>query len=77
MDKVKFFDIPDDEKRDIFRQTGNNLGIPPYAVEKDWWVTQALKLVFATSIGSSLVFKGGTSLSKAWKLIDRFSEDIN
>ncbi len=47
------------------------------AVEKDWWVTIILKALFNTECGPSLLFKGGTSLSKGWGLIQRFSEDID
>lgn len=49
----------------------------PFAVEKDWWVCQILKIIFQMPIAKHLVFKGGTSLSKAWGLIHRFSEDID
>lgn len=49
----------------------------PYAVEKDWWVVQTLAIIFEMEIGKHIVFKGGTSLSKGWNLIARFSEDIN
>ncbi|MEE9348901.1 MAG: nucleotidyl transferase AbiEii/AbiGii toxin family protein [Flavobacteriaceae bacterium] len=73
----KFFNIPDTEKRLIFQEIANKTGMPPYAVEKDWWVVQTLALVFELEIGKHLVFKGGTSLSKAWNLIHRFSEDID
>lgn len=48
-----------------------------FAVEKNWWVVQTLSIIFEMEIGQHLVFKGGTSLSKAWKLIERFSEDID
>lgn len=47
------------------------------AVEKDWWVTIILKALFNLECGSFLLFKGGTSLSKGWELIQRFSEDID
>ncbi len=47
------------------------------AVEKDWWVTIILKALFNTGCGPFLLFKGGTSLSKGWGLIQRFSEDID
>ncbi|HLF63487.1 MAG TPA: nucleotidyl transferase AbiEii/AbiGii toxin family protein [Saprospiraceae bacterium] len=54
------------------------MGLPAVAaVEKDWWVVRTLQLVFETEIAEHTVFKGGTSLSKAWSLIDRFSEDID
>ena len=47
------------------------------AIEKDLWVTQTLQILFSLPISEYLVFKGGTSLSKAWHIIDRFSEDID
>jgi Nucleotidyl transferase AbiEii toxin, Type IV TA system len=47
------------------------------AVEKDWWVTLVLKALFSLPMCQHFTFKGGTSLSKAWKLIERFSEDID
>jgi len=48
-----------------------------FAVEKDWWVSRTLEIIFQMDIAKYLVFKGGTSLSKAWKIIHRFSEDID
>ncbi|MBO9614694.1 MAG: nucleotidyl transferase AbiEii/AbiGii toxin family protein [Dyadobacter sp.] len=51
--------------------------LPPQTVEKDWWVTLALFAIFRTPFAQHLVFKGGTSLSKSWGLIERFSEDID
>lgn len=47
------------------------------AVEKDWWVTAVLKALFSTPCGEYLLFKGGTSISKGWPIIERFSEDID
>jgi predicted nucleotidyltransferase component of viral defense system len=52
-------------------------GISAKAIEKDWWVTLSLKMVFDTPYAQHFTFKGGTSLSKGWQLIDRFSEDID
>lgn len=52
-------------------------GISEGAVEKDWWVTATLRALFSLPQAQWLTFKGGTSLSKGWKLIDRFSEDID
>lgn len=77
MAMVIFNKIPVAEKTDIYRQISNKTGIPVFAVEKDWWVVQALSVVFDMEAGHHLIFKGGTSLSKAWKLIERFSEDID
>ncbi|GHV32629.1 hypothetical protein FACS1894177_08870 [Bacteroidia bacterium] len=48
-----------------------------FIIEKDWWVVQTLRLITQMNIAQHTVFKGGTSLSKAWGLIDRFSEDID
>ena len=47
------------------------------AIEKDWWVTVVLNALFKCSCADQLIFKGGTSLSKGWNLIERFSEDID
>ncbi|MGN1220214.1 MAG: nucleotidyl transferase AbiEii/AbiGii toxin family protein [Candidatus Cryptobacteroides sp.] len=47
------------------------------AVEKDWWVTAVLNALFKTSCRDYLLFKGGTSISKGWPIIERFSEDID
>ena len=73
----KFFLIPDNDKADILRDAGERLNLPAYAVEKDWWVVQTLAILFETELAQYMVFKGGTSLSKAWNLIERFSEDID
>ncbi len=64
--------------RDTFRQAGIQRNIPQHIVEKDFWVCWLLKLVFADpELGGHLVFKGGTSLSKVFGIINRFSEDID
>lgn len=69
--------LSQEDKLVIFREAGEGVGLPATAVEKDWWVTLALNIVFATEFAEHLVFKGGTSLSKGWNLIERFSEDID
>jgi hypothetical protein len=73
----KFYDIPDHARIDILRDAGEKINLPAYAVEKDWWVVQTLAILFEMEVGQHMVFKGGTSLSKAWGLIERFSEDID
>ncbi|MEQ8531610.1 MAG: nucleotidyl transferase AbiEii/AbiGii toxin family protein [Imperialibacter sp.] len=73
----RFFQISHPEKIEILQQASVKTGLPAYAVEKDWWVVQVLTVLFEMAIGSHLVFKGGTSLSKAWGLIERFSEDVD
>ncbi len=71
-------DIELSDKQDIFNEVAGMVGLPvAAAAEKDWWVVRTLELVFQTEIAPYTVFKGGTSLSKAWNLIDRFSEDID
>jgi len=70
--------LTDRNKRNIFEETATRIGLPnASAVEKDWWVMRTLELVFESTIAPHTVFKGGTSLSKAWTVIDRFSEDID
>lgn len=66
-----------EQRRNSIEITAEALGLPVVAVEKDWWVTLVLRAVFSTLYSPSLVFKGGTSLSKGWNLIQRFSEDID
>ena len=73
----RWYNIPAETKANAYVQIAESTGMAPYAVEKDWWVVQTLAIIFDMEIGAHLVFKGGTSLSKAWRLIDRFSEDID
>jgi len=54
-----------------------SLDLPEVYIEKDYWVTRSLKCLSESDISNDVVFKGGTSLSKAHKLIHRFSEDID
>jgi len=77
MKSVKFKNLSKDEKQAIFQEVGNRIGLPPFVVEKDWWVVQSLSIIFQMEVAKHLVFKGGTSLSKSWNLINRFSEDID
>ena len=62
-----------DERIAMIQTVGQDHNIEDNAVEKDWWVTVVLKALFNTSCGKWLLFKGGTSLSKGWNLINRFS----
>jgi len=62
---------------DAIRFTAQQKNLPPEYVEKDYWVTYALFHIFKNEIGQETVFKGGTSLSKCFGLIKRFSEDID
>jgi hypothetical protein len=69
--------LTDEQRRATVEQAAIRSGINPKAIEKDWWVTITLKALFQSDYAGFLVFKGGTSLSKCWKLIERFSEDID
>lgn len=67
-----------DARADIFHEFATRNKIPAYIAEKDFWVCWLLGRIFATAeLGNDCVFKGGTSLSKVFKVIDRFSEDID
>lgn len=65
------------EQQQILDITSSQTGLPRLAVEKDWWVTMVLKALSITQYAHLMSFKGGTSLSKGWQLIERFSEDID
>ena len=66
------------DRRDLFSETARAMGMTPAIAEKDFWVTWVLGEVFAhAALAELLRFKGGTSLSKVYGLIERFSEDID
>ena len=75
---VKFVDLSQEDRVDILDRVSAELNIRQREViEKDWWVTAVLRAMFSLPYAGHLSFKGGTSLSKCWHLIDRFSEDID
>ncbi len=59
------------------KETADNLGIKDYFIGKDYWISLVLKRLSESKYVDSVVFKGGTSLSKGHKLINRFSEDVD
>ena len=70
--------LPPRERGQIFTEAGARLGFAPFHVEKDFWVCWTLATLFGDGkIGGNLAFRGGTSLSKGWQCIERFSEDID
>ena len=70
--------MPDPKLEELFLLTAEQMAMPPGIVEKDFWVVWTLDYLFARSPWKTqLAFKGGTSLSKAFGLIKRFSEDID
>ena len=74
---MKFIDIPEDRQRQAINTVALKTGLPPSSIEKDWWVTQVLRALHTLPYAEHISFKGGTSLSKCWNLIDRFSEDVD
>lgn len=74
---IQWLNLSTDQRIRILEIASEKTGINPKAIEKDWWVTLILKAIFQTEFSSHLLFKGGTSLSKCWKIIERFSEDID
>ena len=62
---------------ELVRATANQRNIPESFVEKDYWITRGLSHLSQSKHKESVVFKGGTSLSKAYGILDRFSEDID
>ena len=77
MPEVLFHSLSVGDRRDALEVAASQSGRPAYLLEKDIWVVHALRLLFDASFGEHLAFKGGTSLSKAYKAIRRFSEDID
>lgn len=65
------------ERLDLLRLVSGKANLPDFMIEKDWWVTTALKAIFTCDLHKHFAFKGGTSLSKSWNLLNRFSEDID
>ena len=75
----KFAKLPASERAAVIGETSANRGVAPIIIEKDFWVCWTLKRLFSLpkDDAGTLVFKGGTSLSKAYAAIRRFSEDID
>lgn len=74
---IEFLQLPEALRRQIIEQVSARADMSVKSIEKDWWVTLVLKALFSLPMRQHFVFKGGTSLSKAWKLIERFSEDVD
>jgi len=74
----EFIKLAKTERSQAFRIASEKLGYPAYVIEKDFWVTYILDTLFnRINHKHRILFKGGTSLSKCYNLIDRFSEDID
>lgn len=76
--KLEFFNRTAEDQATIIREVAAQRGVSAVMVEKDFWVSWTLAVLFAhLEFGEQLVFKGGTSLSKVFGVIERFSEDID
>ena len=75
---MKFINLSRQDQIDVLDRVSGELNIrQKEVIEKDWWVTAVLRAMFSLPYAEHISFKGGTSLSKCWHLIDRFSEDID
>ena len=72
-----FLQLPENEKIELINQMHEETKLSQVIIEKDLWVTAVLRALFALPYAENLSFKGGTSLSKCWNLIERFSEDVD
>ena len=77
MPRTAFWTLADNDRRDALAVAASISGRPTYLLEKDVWVVQTLSTLAESAFGSDLVLKGGTSLSKAYNVIHRFSEDLD
>lgn len=72
-----FLALSRDDQREVLEVAREKTDRPTHLLEKDVWVVWTLGALFNSPLAADLTFKGGTSLSKAYKIIDRFSEDID
>ena len=77
MAKARYQDLSDADRRDALEVADRNSSYKAHLLEKDIWVVTALGALFSSPFAEHLTFKGGTSLSKAWRAIRRFSEDVD
>ncbi len=73
----QFLQLSRDDRRDVLAIAAEKARRPIHLLEKDAWVVWALQTLYGTALGDHLVFKGGSSLSKAYNAIRRFSEDVD
>jgi hypothetical protein len=73
----EFFSLSKKDQLEALNAVADKTGVPPHLLEKDIWVVWSLKQLFTGPFADHLVFKGGTSLSKAYGIIHRFSEDVD
>lgn len=74
---LQFINFNAAEKNELILRVSSHLNIIPVLVEKDFWVSWLLNKIFQQEISKDITFKGGTSLSKCFGIISRFSEDLD
>ena len=74
---MKYTDLTIQDRQDILRRVQSETGKDLQIVEKDWWVVAVLRALFELPYAQHISFKGGTSLSKCWNIIQRMSEDVD
>ena len=72
-----FLKRPENKRIETFNTIAGRFRIHSVSVEKDEWVTAVIRALFSLPYAEHLLFKGGTSLSKGWHVIERFSEDVD
>ena len=72
-----WFSLSQDDQTEALEYAAARIGRPAHLLEKDIWVVWALSAIYESTLASKLTFKGGTSLSKVYHIIDRFSEDVD
>ncbi len=72
-----WFELSSADQSEALEVAAGRSGRPAHLLEKDIWVVWTLSAIYDSPLGDSLTFKGGTSLSKVYKVIDRFSEDVD
>lgn len=72
-----WFSLSRDDQVEALEFAAARTGRPAHLLEKDIWVVWVLSAIYESDLASKLTFKGGTSLSKVYRIIDRFSEDVD
>mgnify|MGYP000953601016 FL=1 len=72
-----YFALSKEDQGEVLEQAREKTGRPTHLLEKDVWVVWTLRALFESTLAAVLTLKGGTSLSKAYRIIDRFSEDLD
>ncbi len=77
MTSFNYFDQSQETQQQLLEAATFKAKMNSSVLEKDLWVVLCLKALFSSIFRKNFIFKGGTSLSKAYTIIDRFSEDID